>query len=101
VESGWSIGRNVQLDVRWAGPNAAKIRQQAEELVAIAPDVIFATGGTPVAALQQINRSLPIVFVQVPDPVGAGFVDSLAQPGGRVTALPSTNMGLARNCWNY
>jgi putative ABC transport system substrate-binding protein len=85
LESGWSIGRNVQLDVRWAGPNAAKIRQQAEELVAIAPDVIFATGGTPVAALQQINRSLPIVFVQVPDPVGAGFVDSLAQPGGRVT----------------
>jgi putative ABC transport system substrate-binding protein len=78
LESGWSIGRNVQLDVRWAGPNAAKIRQQAEELVAIAPDVIFATGGTPVAALQQINRSLPIVFVQVPDPVGAGFVDSLA-----------------------
>ena len=94
LESGWSIGRNVQLDVRWAGPNAAKIRQQAEELVAIAPDVIFATGGTPVAALQQINRSLPIVFVQVPDPVGAGFVDSLAQPGGRVTGFTQYEYGV-------
>jgi putative ABC transport system substrate-binding protein len=94
LESGWSIGRNVQLDVRWAGPNAAKIRQQAEELVVIAPDVIFATGGTPVAALQQINRSLPIVFVQVPDPVGAGFVDSLAQPGGRVTGFTQYEYGV-------
>jgi putative tryptophan/tyrosine transport system substrate-binding protein len=74
LESGWSIGRNVQLDVRWSEPNAAKIRQQAAELVALAPDVIFATGGSVMAPLQQATRTLPIVFVQVPDPVAAGFV---------------------------
>jgi ABC-type uncharacterized transport system substrate-binding protein len=87
LESGWSIGRNVQLDVRWTGPNAAKIRQQAAELVALAPDVIFATGGSVMAPLQQATRTLPIVFVQVPDPVAAGFVDSLARPGGNATGF--------------
>jgi putative ABC transport system substrate-binding protein len=87
LESGWSIGRNVQLDVRWTAPNAAKIRQQAAELVALAPDVIFATGGSVMAQLQQATRTLPIVFVQVPDPVAAGFVDSLARPGGNATGF--------------
>jgi ABC-type uncharacterized transport system substrate-binding protein len=87
LESGWSIGRNVQLDVRWTAPNAAKIRQQAAELVALAPDVIFATGGSVMAPLQQATRTLPIVFVQVPDPVAAGFVDSLARPGGNATGF--------------
>jgi putative tryptophan/tyrosine transport system substrate-binding protein len=87
LESGWSIGRNVQLDVRWTEPNAAKIRQQAAELVALAPDVIFATGGSVMAPLQQATRTLPIVFVQVPDPVAAGFVDSLARPGGNATGF--------------
>jgi len=87
LESGWNIGRNIQLDVRWTGPNAAKIRQQAAELVALAPDVIFATGGSVMAPLQQTTRTLPIVFVQVPDPVAAGFVDSLARPGGNATGF--------------
>jgi putative tryptophan/tyrosine transport system substrate-binding protein len=87
LESGWSIGRNIQLDVHWAGPNANKIRQQAAELVALAPDVIFATGGSVMAPLQQTTRTLPIVFVQVPDPVAAGFVDSLARPGGNATGF--------------
>jgi ABC-type uncharacterized transport system substrate-binding protein len=72
---------------RWTGPNAAKIRQQAAELVALAPDVIFATGGSVMAPLQQATRTLPIVFVQVPDPVAAGFVDSLARPGGNATGF--------------
>jgi putative tryptophan/tyrosine transport system substrate-binding protein len=86
-QSGWSIGRNIQLDMRWATPDAAKIRQQAAELVALAPDVIFTTGGSTMTALQQATRTLPIVFVQVPDPVGAGFVDSLARPGGNATGF--------------
>jgi len=86
-ESGWSIGRNVHIDIRWTTPNATKIRQQAAELVALAPDVIFATGGSVVAPLLQATRTLPIVFVQVPDPVAAGFVDSLARPGGNATGF--------------
>jgi putative ABC transport system substrate-binding protein len=93
-ESGWIIGRNVQLDVRWVTPEAAKIRQQAAELVALAPDVIFVTGGSVMAALQQATRTLPVVFVQVPDPVGAGFVDSLARPGGNATGFTQFEYGV-------
>jgi putative ABC transport system substrate-binding protein len=93
-ESGWSIGRNIQLDMRWTTPDAAKIRQQAAELVALAPDVIFATGGSVMAVLQQATRTLPIVFVQVPDPVGAGFVDSLARPGGNATGFTQFEYGV-------
>jgi ABC-type uncharacterized transport system substrate-binding protein len=86
-ELGWSIGHNVQLDIRWATPAATKIRQQAAELIALAPDVILATGGSTMAVLQQATRTLPIVFVQVPDPVGAGFVESMARPGGNATGF--------------
>src|SRR5262245_65426461 len=86
-ELGWIIGSNVQLEIRWATPDATKVRQQAAELVALAPDVIFATGGSVMAPLQQTTRTLPIVFVQVPDPVAAGFVDSLARPGGNATGF--------------
>src|SRR5262245_7434981 len=77
-EAGWSVGRNVQLDILWATPDAAKIRQQTTELVALAPDVILTTGGSTMVAMQQATRTLPVVFVQVPDPVGAGFVGCLA-----------------------
>jgi putative ABC transport system substrate-binding protein len=93
-EAGWSIGRNVQLDIRWATPDAAKLRQLATELVALAPDVIFATGGSSMVALQQATRTLPVVFVQVPDPVGAGFVDSLARPGSNATGFTQFEYGV-------
>src|SRR2546428_7496133 len=73
---GWTDGRNVQIDTRW-GVGADRIRTYAAELVALAPDVILASGGSTVGPLQQITRTVPIVFVNVADPVGAGFVASL------------------------
>jgi putative ABC transport system substrate-binding protein len=83
---GWSEGRNLQIDTRWA--TADDIRRQAAELAALAPDVLLAGTGTPtVAALLQATRTVPIVFVTVIDPVGAGFVASLAQPGGNATGF--------------
>jgi ABC-type uncharacterized transport system substrate-binding protein len=94
-ELGWTIGSNVRLEIRWATPDAATIRQQAAELVALAPDVILATGGSSMAPLQQTTRTLPIVFVQVPDPVAAGFVDSLARPGGNVTGFMGFEYGMS------
>jgi putative ABC transport system substrate-binding protein len=93
-ELGWIIGSNVRLEIRWATPDIAKVRQQAAELVALAPDVILATGGSSMAPLQQTTRMLPIVFVQVPDPVAAGFVDSLARPGGNATGFTQYEYGV-------
>jgi putative tryptophan/tyrosine transport system substrate-binding protein len=84
---GWAIGRNVRIDTRWAGANAAEIRRHAAELVALAPDVILAHGAGPVGALLQATRTVPIVFPVVVDPVGAGLVDSLARPGGNATGF--------------
>jgi putative ABC transport system substrate-binding protein len=92
---GWTIGRNVRIDTRWATPNAADIRRHAVELVALAPDVILASGTLSVAALQQVSRSLPIVFAGVTDPVGAGFVDSLARPGGNATGFMQFDYSLS------
>jgi putative tryptophan/tyrosine transport system substrate-binding protein len=77
-ESGWTDGRNVRIDMRWAAGNADRFRKYAAELVALAPDVILASGGTGVGALLQATRTVPIVFTQTNDPVGAGYVDSLA-----------------------
>jgi len=79
---GWAIGRNVRIDTRWAGANAAEIRRHAAELAALAPDVILAHGAGPAGALLQATRTVPIVFPVVVDPVGGGLVDSLARPGG-------------------
>ena len=84
---GWTIGRNVRIDTRWATANAADIRRHAAELVALAPDVILAHGAPTVGPLLQATRTVPIVFPVVADPVGAGFVDSLARPGGNVTGF--------------
>ena len=84
---GWTDGRNVQIDIRWGAGNAEDMRKYAAELVALAPDVMLATGGTTVGPLLQATRTVPIVFANVPDPVGSGFVDSLAQPGGNATGF--------------
>jgi putative ABC transport system substrate-binding protein len=84
---GWVVGRNVQIDTRWGGSDAESIRKYAGELVALAPEVILATGSVSVGPLLQATRTVPIVFAYVPDPVGAGFVDSLARPGGNATGF--------------
>ena len=87
AQSGWTIGHNVRIDTRWATANAAEIRRHATELVALAPDVILAHGGSTVGPLLQVTRTVPIVFPVAGDPVGAGFVDSLARPGGNATGF--------------
>jgi putative tryptophan/tyrosine transport system substrate-binding protein len=92
---GWTIGRNVRIDTRWATTDAAEIRRHAAELAALAPDVILAHGASTVGLLLQATRSVPIVFPIVSDPVGAGFVDSLARPGGNATGFLSFEYGLS------
>ena len=94
-EFGWAVGRNVQIDTRWGGGDADRIRKIAAELAVRTPDVIFATGGITVGPLLQATRTLPIVFVIVPDPVGASFVDSLARPGGNATGFLILEFGLS------
>ena len=79
---GWSEGRNIRIDIRWGEDKNDLERKYAAELVALAPDVILASGTMSVAASQALSRTLPIVFAAVADPAGAGFVDSLAHPGG-------------------
>jgi putative ABC transport system substrate-binding protein len=86
-ESGWTIGRNLRIDYRWGEGNADTVHKYAAELVALTPDVILANGSVAVAAVQQISRSVPIVFTSVVDPVSAGFVESLARPGGNTTGF--------------
>jgi putative ABC transport system substrate-binding protein len=87
AQSGWIIGRNVQIDMRWAGAKAEDIRTRAKELVGIAPDAILAHGSSTVGPLLQVTRSIPIVFPVITDPVGAGYVESLARPGGNATGF--------------
>jgi putative tryptophan/tyrosine transport system substrate-binding protein len=84
---GWTEGRNVQIETRWGRGSAPEIRRHAGELVALAPDVIFATGTAAMGPFLQATRTVPIVFVNVADPVGAGFVDSLSHPGGNATGF--------------
>jgi ABC-type uncharacterized transport system substrate-binding protein len=84
---GWSIGRNVRIDTRWATANAETIRSHAAELAALVPDVILAHGNSAVGALLQTTRTLPIVFPVIGDPVAGGFVESLARPGGNATGF--------------
>jgi putative ABC transport system substrate-binding protein len=92
---GWTQGRNVRIDVRFGGGDAAIIRRQAEELVALAPDVILSTGSSATGELLRVTHTVPIVFVIVPDPVGSGFVDSLSQPGGNATGFMQFEYGLS------
>jgi putative ABC transport system substrate-binding protein len=92
-ESGWTDGRNVRIDTRWAAGDADRFRRYAAELIALAPDVILASGGTGAGALLQASRTVPIVFTQTNDPVGAGYVDSLARPGGNATGFTNMEYG--------
>jgi len=84
---GWMVGQNLQIDYRWAGGNEDDTRKYAAELVALAPDVIFTAGSAGAGPLRRATRTVPIVFTNVPDPVGAGYVDSLARPGGNMTGF--------------
>jgi putative ABC transport system substrate-binding protein len=86
-ELGWTVDRDVEIDYHWGGANPESIHKSAAELVALAPDVILASGGSVVGALLQASRAVPIVFAGVIDPVGSGFVDSLARPGGNATGF--------------
>ncbi|MEA2794460.1 MAG: hypothetical protein QOI87_1840 [Bradyrhizobium sp.] len=92
---GWTDGRNVKIEYRWNGSDPERSRRHAAELAALAPDVIFATGNSTVAPLLQATRSVPIVFAIIPDPVGAGFVDSLARPGGNATGFVVFEYGIS------
>ncbi|MET0633940.1 MAG: ABC transporter substrate-binding protein [Xanthobacteraceae bacterium] len=92
---GWTDGRNVRIDVRWAAGKADDTRKYVTELVALAPDVILASGGSVVAPLLQVTRTVPIVFTQTTDPVGAGFVESLGRPGGNVTGFINFEYGIS------
>jgi putative ABC transport system substrate-binding protein len=92
---GWTVGRNVRIDVRWSAGKADNIRKYATELVALSPDAILASGGSNVPPLLQLTRTVPIVFTQVTDPVGAGFVESLARPGGNATGFTNFEYGIS------
>jgi putative tryptophan/tyrosine transport system substrate-binding protein len=94
-QSGWTLGRNLRIDTRWATANAAEIRKQAAELAAVAPDVILAHGGSTVGPLLQVTRTIPIVFPTAVDPVGAGFVEGLARPGGNTTGFIASEFSLS------
>jgi putative ABC transport system substrate-binding protein len=92
---GWIDGRNVRIETRWSGGKADDARRYAAELIALAPDVILASGGAIVGPLLQATRTVPIVFTQTPDPVAAGFVASLARPGGNATGFTQVEYGTA------
>lgn len=91
----WIEGSNLRIDFRWGGGDAARIRAQAVELVGLAPDAIFTTSTPPTRALQQVTRTIPIVFAGVADPVGDGFVASLSKPGGNITGFSNMDAAMA------
>jgi putative ABC transport system substrate-binding protein len=93
-QAGWSLGRNVRIETRWATSNAAEIRKHAGELAALAPEAIMAHGAATVRPLLEVSRTVPIVFVAVTDPVTAGLVDSLARPGGSATGFMNFEFGM-------
>ena len=93
---GWTEGRNVRIDTRWGGGDAERTRKNVAELLALGPDVFLASGDHPVVELQHATRTAPIVFTMVGDPVGAGFVESLARPGGNITGFVFQQLELAQ-----
>jgi ABC-type uncharacterized transport system substrate-binding protein len=94
AQSGWTDGRNVRVDVRWGAADPERIRSYAAELIALVPDVIVATGSSAVGSLLQATRAVPIVFAQVAEPVGAGFVETLPRPGGNATGFMLYEYGI-------
>jgi ABC-type uncharacterized transport system substrate-binding protein len=92
---GWSANRNLQIEIRWAGGNAADVRRYESELAALAPDAILAVGSAAVAPLQRATETIPIVFVNVADPVGAGLVESMSRPGGHTTGFTNFEYSMA------
>src|SRR5262245_56206277 len=91
----WTVGSNVQIEIRWGAGDATRSRRSAAELVAVAPDVIVGANSDAAIALREVTRTLPIVFVNVSDPVGAGYVASLARPGGNVTGFTFVEYGMS------
>jgi putative ABC transport system substrate-binding protein len=94
-ETGWAVGHNAQIDIRWGGGDAEQMRTQAVEMVTLAPDVIFASSNPILVPLRHATRTIPIVFAAVIEPVAAGFVESLARPGGNVTGFSSADYGVS------
>ena len=94
-EAGWAVGRNVRIDTRWSSGDLARLRKDADDLVALGPDVLVAGVGPTTSALQQATRTVPIVMAQGVDPVGAGFVRSIARPGGNTTGFTQFEFALA------
>jgi putative ABC transport system substrate-binding protein len=94
-ELGWTVGRNVRIDYRWGPPDADRLRKDAAELLTLAPDVILSSATATVGALQQATRTVPIVFALVADPVGAGFIENLARPGGNITGFSAIEYGIS------
>jgi putative tryptophan/tyrosine transport system substrate-binding protein len=95
AETGWTVGRNLRVETRWAGGDIEGISKNAAELVALGPEVILAAGSAAAGPAIRATRTIPIIFTIVPDPVGAGFVDSLARPGGNATGFASFEYGIA------
>jgi putative tryptophan/tyrosine transport system substrate-binding protein len=94
-EAGWSIGHNIQIETRWSAGDSDRARRYAAELLALAPEVILADGSLSVASMLRASRTVPIVFANVIDPVGAGFVTSLAQPGGNAIGFTAFEYGIS------
>jgi ABC-type uncharacterized transport system substrate-binding protein len=94
-EAGWAVGRNLRIDTRWSSGNRARLRKDAADLVALLPDVIVAGVGPTTLVLQQASRTVPIVMAQAVDPVGAGFIKSMARPGTNATGFTQFEFGLA------
>src|SRR5262249_50890475 len=93
---GWTDGSNVRIDIRWGANDVELDRRYATELISLAPDLVVAAGTLSVAALQRVTRTVPILFCNVADPVGAGFVDSLARPGGNTTWVAAMPIPMPR-----
>jgi putative ABC transport system substrate-binding protein len=92
---GWAVGRDLTIETREVGADLDSLRRYVAELVALAPDVIFSIGSVPTSSLQQATRTIPIVFMNVTDPVGAGVVESMAHPGGNMTGLSNFEYSLS------